>query len=164
MDTYSKTAAAELLGVSRQTVYRHVKKDPERYTMTTDAGEQVITLRGLEELRAALHGATQRYTPDGTDTQQDVTVGASTLRQELEQERKRTQAALDDVTTLDKRVTELQLQLDKANETISKLDTEKTMLFELLKDAQRKIPDAKPAGFVERVRRLLPWNKNETMP
>jgi predicted transcriptional regulator len=158
MDTYSKIAAAELLGVTRQTVHRHVKKNPGRYTMTTDAGEQVITLRGLEELRAVLHGTTKRYTPDVTTMQQDVTGGASTLRQELEQERKRTLAALDDVTRLNMDVTSLQLQLDKANTSIEELKADKALLFEALKDAQRKIPDAKP-GFIQTIKRLMPWNK-----
>ena len=159
MDTYTRTAAAELLGVSRQTVYRHVKQDPERYTVETDNGERVITLRGLEELRIVLHRQTQRYKARVTDTQQDVTQAPAAVLEELDRERERTRAALEDVTRLDTRVTALQLQLDTARESINTLTAEKTMLYELLRDAQRKIPDAKPVGIVARVLRLMQRNK-----
>lgn len=157
MDTYNKQEAADLLGVSRQTIFRHCKKHPDRYTMTTDAGEQVITLRGLEELRAVLHGTTKRYKALDTDTQPDVTDKASTLRQELERERERNKATLEDVARLDMSVTSLQTQLEKANERIAALEAEKSVLYDLLRDAQRKIPNAQPAKKKPIIPRLMAW-------
>lgn len=154
MDTYSKQAAADLLGVSRQTIFRHCKKNPDRYTMTTDDGEQVITLRGLEELRAALHGSTKRYKAPDTDTQPDVTDKAATIRHELERERERNKAALEDVARLDMSVTLLQTQLDHANERIAALEAEKAVLYDLMKS---KIPDAKPAKRAPIIPRLIAW-------
>lgn len=50
MNLYTFTQAAQELGVSRQTVYTRVNRQPGVYTLTQD-GKRLITLHGLGMLR-----------------------------------------------------------------------------------------------------------------
>ena len=40
MDAYTITAAAKLLDTTRQTIYRYIQKEPDRYTTTTAQGQR----------------------------------------------------------------------------------------------------------------------------
>ena len=183
MDTYSKTRAAKLLGVSRQTVYRYIKNDPDRFTITDDTGEQAITLRGLEELRAAIHGNSTRYTVTDTTELPLATSDVSLLRQELNAERERTKAALDDVARMDstvttlrqhaanlqEKITSLENQNSASSRRIESLESEKTLLYGLLGELQKKIPDQVApeqikAGLFARVKLFLMGSKEPVKP
>jgi len=50
MEHYTMTAAARELGISRQTLYKHVNRDSKLYTADIE-GKRVITMYGMELLQ-----------------------------------------------------------------------------------------------------------------
>ena len=60
MEHYTFTEAARELGVSRQTIYKYVKRDESVYTTVTGK-KRVITLYGMELLQKAIQGNAEKY-------------------------------------------------------------------------------------------------------
>jgi len=149
VDTYTFTAAGMLLGVTRQTIHRRVKDDPDRYTIVTPDGHRAITTQGLNELKSMLNmnisKGVRRTVSDSTSTQQTNTAGQDVLRTELSRMQERNMALESDVLDCTAKVTYLQLQLDSANKRIADLESDKQLLAGLLMEANKKIPNAVPA-------------------
>ena len=53
MEHYTMTGAAKALGISRQTLYKHVNRDTGKYTADIE-GKRVITMYGMELLQDVL--------------------------------------------------------------------------------------------------------------
>jgi len=85
MEHYTFTEAARVLGVSRPTIYKYVKRDESLYTIVTGK-KRVITLYGMELLQKAIQGNAEKYgTIDKTiDTSETVNTHKADRIQELE--------------------------------------------------------------------------------
>jgi predicted transcriptional regulator len=62
VETYTVTAAAKLIGATRQTVYNHIRKDPDGLTIVLPDGKRVITLQGLGILKERLEHKPGKWT------------------------------------------------------------------------------------------------------
>jgi len=66
MEHYTMTAAARELGISRQTLYKHVNRDIKLYTADIE-GKRVITMYGMELLQDVIRtNAKKIVTADNT--------------------------------------------------------------------------------------------------
>ena len=85
MEHYTFTEAARVLGVSRPTIYKYVKRDESLYTIVTGK-KRVITLYGMELLQKAIQGNAEKYgTIDKTvDTSETVDTWKTDRIKELE--------------------------------------------------------------------------------
>ena len=129
MDTYTITAASKLLGVSRQTIYKYINKEPNRFTALTPSGQQHITLQGLGILREELdkNSMSTRNT-DNAPTTNSLRMNAA-QGEALDARRER-------VIELESTVKVLQVQLDGANALISSLQAQNATLERALTYAQ----------------------------
>jgi len=130
MDTsYTFTAAAKLLQVSRQTLYRHVDKEPDRYVTVTADGQRRISLPGLallkEQIQKPVTGEASSITLGNTQTQQESDSAGHRdreLQEAVMQERHRADL--------------LQVQLDAARERIASLEATTATLGRALDQEQ----------------------------
>lgn len=129
MDTYTVTAAAKTLGVSRQTVYKYIHKEPDRFTTLTPDGQRQITLQGLGLLREALdRNNVSMRDSDNMQTTKSLRADPGDV-DALE-------AARERVNELESTVKVLQAQLDGANALISSLQAQNATLERALTHAQ----------------------------
>lgn len=129
MDTYTVTAAAKTLGVSRQTVYKYINKEPDRFTTLTPDGQRQITLQGLGLLREALdrNNVSTRDDDIAPTTKSSHVNHATNDKPDTQRER---------VNDLESTVKVLQAQLDGANALISSLQAQNATLERALNYAQ----------------------------
>ena len=143
MDGYSFPQAARMLQVSRQTVYRHVNMEPDRYTIVTGEGQRRITIQGIGLLREQIKKPVTD-TPVTTDSErQNSDSFVKGLQSELAQARHQAEI--------------LQLQLDNATARITSLEADKEALHTALSLAQRATLQAQEnaitggRGFIRRL-------------
>lgn len=129
MDTYTITAASKTLGVSRQTVYKYINKEPDRFTTLTPDGQRQITLQGLGLLREALDRNNVSTRDDDSVPMTKSSRGDQATNDKLDGWRGR-------VNELEADVKVLQAQLDGANALISSLQAQNATLERALNYAQ----------------------------
>ena len=134
MDAYTITAAAKLLDTTRQTIYRYIQKEPDRYTTTTAQGRQVITLQGLALLREELQTKPGRAVQHDTAGQTDTGRNHTPLMDELKRLEKVNAVQADELTRLSQRVNEL-------SSKVTDLEADKAFLQTQLDKMVDKIPD-----------------------
>lgn len=123
MDGYSFPQAARMLQVSRQTVYRHVNAEPDRYTIVTAEGQRRITMQGIGLLREQIKKPVT-----------DALVTTDSERQNLDSFVKGLQ---EELTHAKHQADMLQIQLDNATQRITALEADKQILSQALDLAQR---------------------------
>lgn len=112
MDGYSMAEAARQLGVSRQTLYKHVNRDAKLYTDTVN-GQQRVTLYGMELLQKIIQA----------NKKEPVTTVDKPLTPVDKRERNHLVRELrEQVTTLEKSVNDLQAKLTEAQINLAKME------------------------------------------
>lgn len=124
MDTYTVSAAAKLLSTTRQTIYNHIRKDPDGLSTQTAGGKTVITLQGLALLRERLATAPGPVKTDKTDGRQNLTAQQA----EIDRLLRVNQTQADELLSLSRTVAEL-------SSKVSALEDDKRDLKALLDKA-----------------------------
>ena len=135
MDAYTITAAAKLLDTTRQTIYRYIQKEPDKYTTTTTAqGRQLVSLQGLALLRDELQTKPGRAVQHDTAGQTDTGRNHTPLMDEIKRLEKVNAVQADELTRLSQRVNEL-------SSKVTDLEADKAFLQTQLDKTLDKIPD-----------------------
>lgn len=97
---YTVAKAAALIGITRTTVYKYLKKDPDRYLVSMN-GQRMITEQGLELMKA-----------DVKETMSRVTVSADTDLNSMDSLRSRLKQASERISLLESENTRLTAKVD----------------------------------------------------
>lgn len=143
MVTYSIAEAAKHLGVTRQTVYKHANRDKERCIVNID-GKQRVTMYGMELLKKITAKSVKTEPSAAVSTPVDYTL----VRQLQEQ-----------ITTLEKTVSDLQAQLNEARIKLAKAEGYIQAKDEDYNKALSTL--VRPGGFTAWLRNRFPGKAKE---
>ena len=128
---YTVAKAAALIGVTRTTVYKYLKKDPDRYLVSMD-GQRMITGQGLELLKADVKDTMSRVT-----VRADLdTISDDTLKTRLQQAHERISLLESENTRLTAKVDLLTVQHDHDQHIIQVLEQTRTDAQKALENEQ----------------------------
>lgn len=145
MDGYTITAAAALLGTTRQTIYNRIKKDQQSYAVQTADGKTLITLSGLALLKDSLQARPGRHAAAVGVDKTNVIRNHTALQIEIERLQKLTSVQADELNKAYDRVQQL-------SNTIVKLEDDKAFL----KTQLDKATDKRLTLWDRVVKRLMP--------
>lgn len=125
MAEYTVTQAASILGISRQSVYKYLKRDRDRYVSRPDSAQTTINDQGIERLREDMG-------KQSVSVDRQVDTGRIT---DLEREIERLRAKIESLTVQHDADQRLILVLQQTVESTQKaLDQEQQLrLHELVK-------------------------------
>lgn len=140
VDGYSVSESAKLLKVTRQTVYKYVNRDKERYTLTTDAGQRQVTLQGLEFLRSDIERSRASVNRQGAERsltmRQDALTNVTELQRRLRAAEDRAALLEQENSRLSARIEILTAQKESDKLVISELQSSKAATERALIQAQ----------------------------
>ena len=102
---YTVAKAASLIGCTRTTIYKYIKKDPDRYLVSRD-GQRMISEQGLELLKADVRDTLSRVSASADK------VGDDTLKSRLQQATERIHLLESANTRLTAKIESLTIQHD----------------------------------------------------
>ena len=123
MNRYTIAQAAARLGVTRQTVYKYVNRDKNRYTLT-EGGNTYVTAYGLDNLRSDIESKAARVNSTGENPpqgKQAALTELTTLRIQLEAANARAATAEEEATSLRSRLDVLTAKYEGALNLVENL-------------------------------------------
>lgn len=162
MARYTVAHAAGILGVSRQTVYKYLNKNRDRYIDADSPGQTLITDEGLGFLRSEIVSADVRATVSEGDAYRQPVTADNTVKGQLRKAQERIRALEDDVTRLTNRIEVLTVQHDADRELIAQLrDTADKAHKALDQEQQLRMRDRVRPSWIKR---LLGQTEKQTAP